>query len=183
MRAALAQPSSRRRAPPPSPTAEAVAALGKDPRLPAPFQPFAALLALALPHALSDDDTGVLQAAYIALLSTLQGSPTGPPPGPHTTPAASAGRFVMQDGRQVYVSKKGRYCYDTSLPPPFPCRYCQGLLWNWMPCSATPVRQYPQQPCARAPGLTPLPAYPNFPRREPLLAQPLPGNPAAFHSH
>ena len=158
--------------------AEAVAAILNDARLPPTLRPFAALLAFALPHILSDEDAAMAQAAFSALVSTLQRGAAVQPPDPGTPggPAPSqAGRFLLQDGRQLYVSKKGRY-YDTALPPPFPCRYCHGLHWNWQPCTGpAPARQYAYgYPPGPAMPAMPFAPFPNPLGGSPFPAQPLP---------
>ena len=120
---------------------DSILALSQDVRLPDKFRSFARLLVLALPHALADDDTAALQAGYTTLLSLLTSQSDEDGARRRST---SRGRFVQQDGRQLYVSQKGRF-FDVSLPPPYPCRKCQQLHWNWIPCPQAAPRQYPYQ--------------------------------------
>ena len=92
MQAALTQlqatgPSTQPPAYPDNVSPDAVAALAKDPRLPGPLQAFVPLLKFALPHALSDEDLGTMQAT----------SPYWPPcrvgrPGPRLRPGPPARR-------------------------------------------------------------------------------------------
>lgn len=130
-------------------SAEAVETMNGDARVPPGYRPFLPLLQLALPHAIADEDVATTQAAYSALLAVVQGpaalGTAAAQLQPGGTAAGGQGHFIFQDGRQLYVSKKGRY-YDTALPPPFPCRYCQCLHWNWIPCPSAGPRSYPSYP-------------------------------------
>ena len=56
--------------------------------------------------------------------------------------SSSRGRFVRQDGCQLYVSQKVLRCVSS---PPYPCRKCQHLHWNWIPYPQAAPRQYPHQ--------------------------------------
>ena len=76
-----------------------------------------------------------------AVREELQTAPTTPHSGAAQAPA-SVNRY--------YVSKKGRR-FDTTQPPPYPCRRCQNYHWSCFACPPAPV-QRPSTPYYQSAG-------------------------------
>ena len=114
-------------------SSEALTALAADPRFPDHLRVYLRLLTVALPGLITDDQLDASQAAYTELcLATSQHStPPSIPASPSTTQPAT--RFFQQYGRPFYRSKSGKV-YDTTRPPPYPCRRCGGWHWAWASC-------------------------------------------------
>ena len=147
----------------PQPTPEALTLLEHDPRLPDFLKTLPALLAYNL--TLTDERAPpLLQAVYASLLtwilaqplpSPTPSSPPPPPSGPFPAsfpprPTARShsphpDRFVSMNGRTYYKSAQGKL-WDTAQPPPYPCRLCHCLHWNFVPCPTPTTTQHPNWP-------------------------------------
>ena len=156
--------------------------MASDPRLPDPLRATIALLTRNL--TLMDDRTAELtQDAYAALAPWIQQLPLPTPANanPANPPqrvrdkSPHGERFQLVAGEPYYRSAQGKL-WDTTQAPPYPCRRCHCLHWNWTPCpqipnqTPNPTPYYPQPyPTAlhygppqyyAAPPQYPLPIYP-----------------------
>ena len=140
-------------------SAEALDALVAHPHLSDADQLYARLLQIAFPLITVDDDSDTLQQCYAELAARVAQhqshlSDTAPsvPPSPRSTPMAPP-------PGNVYVSRRGRR-FDTTRPPPYPCRRCQGMHWAWTPCITPMTQQHFSNRGARSPGGAPRTSQP-----------------------
>ena len=115
-------------------TPESAAALQTHPYLPDGDRLYANLLQIAQPLVTVDEECAVLQRCYDPLVGRitiasqfLDGEPAAAS-GP--VPSSSA---PLPHVDNIYISKSGRR-YDTTQPPPYPCRRCNGKHWSLTPC-------------------------------------------------
>jgi hypothetical protein len=159
---------------PPQLTPEALGLLGQDPRLPDFLKPLLPLLAYTV--TLTDERAPpLIQAVYASLATWITAqpllppsppshqpapNPTGPFPSPYQPrpPARSHSphpdRFVQLQGRTYYKSSQGKL-WDTAQPPPYPCRICHCLHWNFVPCPSPAAPQTPNWPAGERPPYAP----------------------------
>ena len=175
----------------------ALEAMTSDPRLPDPLRATVALLIHSL--TLMDDRSAQLtQDAYAALAPWIQQLPL-PTPADATNPSQTAqqqrprgksphgDRFQLIGGRLYYRSAQGKL-WDTAQAPPYPCRRCRCLHWNWTPCPQPPIQtpaptpyyppHYPPAQPYGPPQYAPPPQYPPpYPNAVPTASSSMPPQP------
>ena len=122
----------------------AIDMLSKDPRLPDFIRPALAMMEHCSFNLIDDPSHQLAQDCYASLVGWVQQQPlpeaSAPPqtgPGPRSR-SAGRDRFVVQDGKPFYRSSQGKL-WDTTQAPPYPCRRCRCLHWNWTPCPQPPA--------------------------------------------
>jgi hypothetical protein len=134
-------------APPPLPATaseEALALLVAHPLLSDQDKLYARLLQATFPVTLSEQDSELASQCYTELVQRVEAVKAELPTAP-TTPRSGA---AHASENRFYVSKKGRR-FDTSQPPPYPCRRCNTYHWSCFACppssSQRPATPYYQR--------------------------------------
>ena len=144
-------------------TPDGLARLATDSRLPDFVRPLVRLIPLAIVV----DDAELLQASKVAYDSVTawintqpvqtESAPTAAAPcsylprGSYRSRSPGPERFVHLNGRTYYRSNQGKL-WDTASTPPYPCRKCKGLHWNFTPCYSTSSSTSLPNPSAGASG-------------------------------
>ena len=110
---------------PPAPLPECISAVALDAPISHPYLPdqdrlYAVVLQLAHQLVTPDVDGAVLQSAYTELAARVaDAAADSHPPSEAKATSSSSGTYAAKSGRR----------FDTSKPPPYPCRRCGQRHW------------------------------------------------------